>query len=243
MSDELIENDTPPAPVTRPRLNPAPILAILLVLGALGFCGYIYSFWLTHNTRVARLKARNGDFVQLQHRGDFDEFAPPAQRARRNREADDEESSAADPADGASAEKPKPAEPNFLEKYINDMKPLPIQVVYWKDPELRVDDVSLILEFSDLEVLSIKCDKIDGKAIEKFLNLPSIRRVSVQAKEIDVAGIESWASNEKLVNLKLINTDWSSEDIGDIEKQAKANPKLKGKMSVTSVAGPSFGGM
>jgi hypothetical protein len=238
MSDELIENDTPPAPVTRPGLNPAPILAILLALGALGFCGYIYSFWLTHNTRVARLKARNGDFVQLQHRGDFDEFAPPPPRARRNRDSDEEES-----PEAPAAAKTSPAEPNFVEKYINDMKPLPIQVVYWKDPELRTDDVNLILEFSDLEVLSVKCDKIDGKAIEKFLNLPNIRRVSVQAKEIDVAGIESWASNEKLVNLKLINTDWSSEDIGDIEKQAKANPKLKGKMSVTSVAGPSFGGM
>lgn len=239
MSDELIENDTPPAPVTRPGLNPAPILAIMLVLGLLGFCGYIYSFWLTHNSRVARLKARNGDYVQLQHRGDFDEFAPPAPRGRRNREADDEESS----AEEASAEQPKPAEPNFLEKYINDMKPLPIQVVYWKDPELRSDDVNLLLEFRDLEVLSIKCDKIDGKTIEKFLNLPRIRRVSVQSKAMDLSGIESWSSNEKLVNLKLINTDWSGDDIGDIEKQAKANAKLKGKVDATSVAGPSFGGM
>lgn len=238
MSDELIENDTPPAPVTRPGLNPAPILAVLLALAALGFCGYIYSFWLNHNTRVARLKARNGDFVQLQHRGDFDEFAPPAQRARRNRDGDDEES-----AEEPAAAKPKAAEPNFLEKYINDMKPLPIQVVYWKDPELRADDVDLILEFRDLEVLSIKCDKIDGKTIEKFISLPNIRRVSVQSKEMDLSEINTWSCNEKLVNLKLINTEWTGEDIDDINKQAKANSNLKGKMSVTSVAGPSFGGM
>jgi hypothetical protein len=208
------------------------------VFAALGFCGYIYSFWLTHNTRVARLKARNGDFVQLQHRGDFDEFAPPTARARRGREGD-EEGSDEEPA----AAKPEAAAPNFLEKYINDMKPLPIQVVYWKDPELRADDVDLLLEFRDLEVLSIKCDKIDGKTIEKFINLPNIRRVSVQSKQMDLSEINAWSCNEKLVNLKLINTDWSGDDIGDIDKQAKANPKLKGKMSVTSVAGPSFGGM
>jgi hypothetical protein len=239
MSDELIENDTPPTTVTKPKLNIASIIAILLILGVVGFSSYIYSFWFTHNSRTARLKARNGDFVQLQRRADDDEFAPAPPR-NRNRGND----SGSENKEGDSTEVSKVAkEPNAVEKFIKDMMPLPIQIVYWKEPKLQAEDIDLILEFQDLEVLSVKCEQIDAKSIERFLNLPRIRRVSVQSKSIDTTGIESWSANEKLVDLRLINTSWSDEEIQDVSDKAKQNPKLKKKMTVTSSDGPSMGGM
>jgi hypothetical protein len=242
MSDELLEPDTnPPTPVAKPKLSPASIIALLLVLGALCFGGYIYSFWFTHNSRIARLKAKNGDFVQLQHRGDVDEFEPPAPRRGRRGAPEGGEEEGTESAE--EAKKPEPKVPSAVEKYINDMLPLPIQVIYWKDPGLTPDDVNLITEFQDLEVLSIKCDKIDGPTIERFLNLPRIRRVSIQATSLDTEGIDKWGSNPKLVNLKLINTQWSGSDIRAVSAKSDENKELKDKVSVTSSAGPSFGGM
>ena len=242
MSDELLEPEAPTTPAPKKGLGPAAILGLILLVGALGFCGYIYSFWLNHNSRIARLKAKNGDFVQLQHRGDEDEFAAQPRNNRRRGGGDED---AEEGAEGAAAPKKpeQPKEPSQLEKYITDMKPLPVQVVYWKDPGLTPADIDLLLEFRDLEILSVKCDKIDSKTIERFLTLPRLRRLSIQATELDTSGLDSWTANEKFANLKLINTKWSGSDIGDVLEKADTNKSIKSKVTATSTAGPSFGGM
>ncbi|MFN9987894.1 MAG: hypothetical protein ACK52S_20270 [Pirellula sp.] len=245
MSEELLEPEAPTPPAAKKGLGPAAILGLLLLVGALGFCGYIYSFWLTHNSRIARLKAKNGDFVQLQHRGDEDEFAAQPRNNRRRGGDSEAPEEGAEGAEGAAApKKPEPPkEPSQLEKYINDMKPLPVQVVYWKDPGLTPADIELLLEFRDLEILSVKCDKIDSKTIERFLTLPRLRRLSIQATELDTSGLDSWKANEKFANLKLINTKWSGSEISDVLEKSESNKSIKNKVTATSTAGPSFGGM
>ncbi|MEI8212739.1 MAG: hypothetical protein WCI02_11365 [Planctomycetota bacterium] len=240
MSDELIENDTPLTPVTKPKPNPASIIAILLILGVIGFSGYVYSFWFTHNSRTARLKARNGDFVQLQRRSGDDEFAATPPRNGNGRNDNDSESKEDDSSEGSKASK---NEPNAVEKFVKDLMPLPIQIVYWKEPKLQAEDIDLILEFQDLEILSVKCDQIDAKTIERFLNLPRIRRINIQSNSIDTKGIESWVANDKFANLKFINTKWSDEDMRNVQDQAKENLTLKRKLTLTSSAAPAFGGM
>jgi len=241
MSDELLEPEatTPTAP--KKGLGPAAILGLLLLVGALGFCGYIYSFWFSHNSRIGRLKAKNGDFVQLQHRGGDDEFAAQPSNNRR-RGGDDEGSEGAEGA--VAAKKPEPPkEPSQLEKYITDMKPLPVQVVYWKDPGLTPADIELLLEFRDLEILSVNCDKIDAKTIERFLTLPRLRRLSIQASELDTSGLEGWKVDGKFANLNLVCKNWSGSDIGDVLEKAKSNKSFKNKVTAASSARPSFGGM
>lgn len=245
MTDELLEPEAPLQPATKKGLGPAAILGILLLVGAIGFCGYIYSFWLTHNSRVARLKAKNGDFVQLRNRLDDDEFAAqPSNPRRRGADAGGAEEGA-EGAEGAAAPKKSepPKEPSLLEKYINDMKPLPIQVVYWKDPGLTPADVDLLLEFRDVEILTVSCEKVDSKTIERFLTLPRLRRLSIQATELDTSGLDNWKTNEKFANLKLINTKWSGAQISDVLEKAESNTSIKNKVTATSSAGPSFSGL
>lgn len=245
MSDELLEPEVTTPTVSKKGLGPAAILGLLLLVGTLGFCGYIYSFWLTHNSRIARLKAKNGDFVQLTNRGDYDEFAAqPSNSRRRGGDTEGSEDGGEGGEGATAAKKPEPPkEPSQLEKYITDMKPLPVQVVYWKDPGLTPADIELLLEFRDLEILSVTCDKIDSKTIDRFLNLPRLRRLSIQASELDTSGLDGWKANEKFANLNLICKNWSESDIGDVLKKSGSNKSIKNKVTAASIVRPAFGGM
>jgi len=232
MSDELIDAETPAVPVTKKGLSPASILGLLLLLVVLGAGIYVGMFWLSHNSRTSRLKAKNGDFVQLEHRGDVDEFAPPEPRRRRGDE---------DAADEPEAKK-EPAEPTWYDQYMTEMFPKPIQIVYWRDPALTDSDVNLLMEFSDLEVLSVSCEAIKPEAIEKLLSLPKLRRLNITSPGLDASTIASWKADPKFSFLTLVCSKWSSEQIKEIMANVESNPALKDKVTAVSVLRPTFGG-
>lgn len=52
-------------PTKKPGLSPASWIALVLLVGALGIGGYIYSFWYEFNSKTGALKAKGGDFRQL----------------------------------------------------------------------------------------------------------------------------------------------------------------------------------
>lgn len=250
MSDELLEAETAPVPVTTKSSRPsfATILGLALLVIAIGLGLYVGSFWQQHNSRLARLKAKNGDYVQFEHRGDIDEFAPPQQRqGRRGRGGDGEEGGEGNEGEnqdggGDNLAKREVKEPAWYDKYVEEMFPKPVHVVYWRDPSLTADDIKMILEFQDLEILSINCDSVDSDAIGKFLALPKLRRLNIQAKKLGVEGIDSWKPESKFRTLSLINPSWTGEEIEAVYKKAEGNAALKDKINATSSARPSFGG-
>jgi hypothetical protein len=232
MSDELIEAETAPVPVTKAgKPSVATILGILLLLAAIGAGLYVGSFWQSHNSRIARLKAKNGDFVQLERRGEYDEFESPS----RGQEGEKEEEA------GTDTSKQTPKEPAWYESYVEEMFPKPVQIIYWRDPSLGPDDVNLLLQFADLEVLSISCESIDASTIDKFLAIPTLRRLSIKATNIDVSKIGEWKVDKKLTSVTLTNTSWKNDDMRKVREQAKPNESLKGKLNVSNSDRPSFG--
>jgi hypothetical protein len=234
MSDELIEAETAPVPVTKAsKPSVATILGILLLLAAIGAGLYVGSFWQSHNSRIARLKARSGDFVQLERRGDEDEFEPPSRRQRGENEDEG----------GAETSKSTVKEPSWYEPYVTEMFPKPVQVIYWKDPALAPEDVDLLLQFPELEILSIKCESVESSAIEKFLSIPSLRRLSIKASKIDTSKIGEWKLDKKLKNITLINLTWKKDEMDMVRDQAKSNERLKGKLSLTNDDRPMAGAM
>ncbi len=236
MSDDLLEAETPAAPAPKKGLSAATIIGIALLLAVAGIGLYLGSFWQSHNSRIGRLKAKNGDFIQLEHRGDVDEFEPEAPRGRRGVVEGDKI------GEDVGADKEEVKEPQWYDKYMEDMLPKPIQVVYWREPTLTEDDVSLLMEFNDLEMLSVNCQSIGADAIERFLTLPKLRRLTVQAQELDAATIGKWKAADKLRTLTLVNPKWDGKAISEIQESAKENETLKGKVNATASVRPSFGG-
>lgn len=227
MSDELLEAETPPVPkVKASGPSPATIIGLALLAAAIGFGLYIGSFWQAHSSRTSRLKAKSGDFVQLEHRGEIDEFAPPEKDKK-----------------GVLVYATREfKEPTWYDKYLEEMLPKPIQVVYWKNPTLAPEDINLIMEFNDLESLNVTCDTIESSTIEKFLTLPKLRRLRIQSEALDASTIGNWKVNSRITNITLVNPKWSSGDMDTIKGNADTNEGLKGKLDLTTVTGPSFGG-
>ena len=232
MSDELLEAETPPVPKAKASgPSPATIIGLALLAAVIG-CGlYVGSFWQAHSSRTARLKAKNGDFVQLEHRGEIDEFAPPKREA-------------AEGGRGGSQvyATREVKEPAWYDPYLEELFPKPIQIVYWKNPSLGPEDINLLMEFSELEALNVTCDKIESTTIEKFLTLPKLRRLRIQSSNLDASTIESWKIDPKITNVTLVNPKWSGDDMKKISDGAKANAGLKDKLDMTTSTGPSFGG-
>lgn len=229
MSDELLEAETPPVPKTKASgPSPATIIGLALLAVAIGFGLYIGSFWQAHSSRTSRLKAKSGDFVQLEHRGEIDEFAPP----KRNEGE----------GGGQVYAIREVQEPAWYESYLQDMLPQPIQIVYWKNPTLAPEDINLLMEFGDLESLNVTCDKIESSTIERFLTLPKLRRLRIQSDDLDASTIGNWKVDSKITNITLVNPKWSRGDMKTIQESARANEGLKDKLDMTTSTGPSFGG-
>lgn len=228
MSDELLEAETPPVPkIKASGPSPATIIGLALLAAAIGFGLYIGSFWQAHSSRTSRLKAKSGDFVQLEHRGEIDEFAPPKQNEE---------------GGGRVYATREFKEPTWYETYLQDMLPKPIQIVYWKNPTLAPEDINLIMEFGDLESLNVTCDQIESSTIEKFLTLPKLRRLRIQSDALDASTIGSWKVDSKITNVTLVNPKWSPGDMKTIKGNAGTNEGLKDKLDMTTSTGPSFGG-
>lgn len=231
MSDELLEAETPPVPKTKGGgPSPATIIGLLLLAAVAGAGLYVGTFWQAHNSRTTRLKAKNGDFVQLEHRGEIDEFAPPKREEGSGREGSQVY---------ATRELQEPA---WYDPYLEEMFPKPVQIVYWRNPALEPEDIDLLLEFNELESLNVTCDQIDSGTIEKFLSLPKLRRMRIQANQLDASTIGSWKIDSRITNITLVNPKWSRDEMRTIQESAKANEGLKDKLDMTTTTGPSFGG-
>lgn len=228
MSDELLEAETPPVPKTNASgPSPATIIGLALLAASIGLGLYIGSFWQAHSSRISRLKAKSGDFVQLEHRGEIDEFAPPKEN---------------EGGGGRVYATREFKEPAWYDKYLEEMFPKPIQFVYWKHPTLAPEDINLLMEFSDLESLNVTCDKIESSTIEKFLTLPKLRRLRIQSDDLGASTIGTWKVDSKITNITLVNPKWSRSEMNTIKENAGSNEGLKDKLDMTTSTGPSFGG-
>ncbi len=236
MSDEILEPENEPAAQLKSsgKLSPASIIGLALLLAVILFGGYVASFWIPHNSRISRLKARNGDYVQLMHRGDFDEFGGGGGGGggggRRNSNDSEE-----------PKETPEPKEPTVYEQYMKELFPQPIQVVYWKDQDLKPDDVELLMQFQDAEVMNVNCREIQSKSIERLLELPNLRRLKIQSEDLDISSIKNWKLSKKIVQIQLVNGKWKSADMDEVRTAAESNKPLAEKLQVSSQTGPSFG--
>lgn len=245
-------------------LSPATIIALVLVAIAAGFGGYLGVVWNNHNARVSKLKARMGDYVQLRIEEEVEETPAPGGRGRgpargEGNEAgngsDNEEKGGEGNGDagaeggrrrrGGGAEapkKPKKPKPNAFEKWLADMLPAPIQVVYWRDPKLSKEDVTFLTEFKDVEIMSVTCEKIDEAMIAQLLALPNIQRLRITASELSTESIGKWKIPESMIRLTLVNPTWKDKDMDAVGDAASENKGLENKISITNQIGPSFGG-
>lgn len=249
-------------------LSPATIIALILIAIAAGFGGYIGVAWNTHNARVSKLKARMGDYVQLRIEEEVEETPAPAGRGRGpgrgqngegseggNNEAGSGEGSGNGDAGGGgeggrrrrggapeAPKKPAKPKPNAFEKWLAQMLPAPVQVVYWRDPKLSKDDVTFLAEFKDVEIMSVTCEKIDEAMIAQLLTLPNIQRLRITASDLSTETIGKWKIPESLARLTLVNPTWKEKEMDAVGDAASENKGLEGKISITNQIGPSFGG-
>ncbi len=221
-------SNTPPTPSK--GMSPSNIVAGIILLAIAGFGLYIGSFWWSHSSRISNLKSRRGDFVQLLRQ---EEGPEPGNRRQQGTDAE-----------GDKKEEPKKAEKgvmDYVHSFIRDITPSPIQVVYWKDPNLDKAGVDLILQFADVETMSIKCDSIDNQTMLKILSMPKLKRLRVTSKDIEFKAIDSWETTKTLESLTLINTTWKSKDMDEVRTVGEKNKGLAGKLNVSNQDGPVFG--
>jgi hypothetical protein len=63
-SNDIVDTEDQPTPVkAKPPIAVVLLLVLILIAGVFGL--YIGSFWMAQSSQLAKLKARNGDFVQL----------------------------------------------------------------------------------------------------------------------------------------------------------------------------------
>lgn len=234
MSDDLLEPETPVAPPPAAGNHFATILGILLLLVGIGFGVYVGAIWQSHNSRVARLKARNGDFVQLDD--------PTAEDEDVKIDLSPESKEAQTPGDGTPTKSTSDSMSTTLyNTYVAQLFPKPVHVIYWKDPDLKPEDIELIREFKDLQQLTVRCESIDGATVQQILDFPKLRKVRIQANKLDTAEIKSWKADKRLKNMTLVNPNWERADIRKLQQEADENETLKEKVNATNSTRPAFG--
>jgi hypothetical protein len=249
-SIKMSENNTTLEPnqseSARPRkafLSPATIILLMLIAGAGAFFGFIGLQWNSHNNKIAKLKARSGDYVQLIKE---EEEPDPVTTAPSNPDAKNGNSGNDQPrrvGRGQPPKKPAGPKPNPVQKWISQMLPAPVNVVYWRDPKLAPADVDFLVEFRDAEIMSISCESIDESTITRLLALPNIQRLRITSSSIPTENIKTWKIPEGLLNMTLVNPTWKGTDLDKIDKDASENKPLADKLNVTNSTGPSFGGV